>query len=198
MTEWELQDQLTLQWIDKPLLFNGVEYFVVAWELMFPSWQINENSKKWNEKSVDFIMFDGISTFLCLELKNEIKGRQALLSAYCQAMHRTRLFKSQYRPSLMKNAHNACFDRNNSYRIQQIDEIKRDFNFPAKADFQCVLAAAKFPANAAESFQEWRRMTKEQLFYMMDKYKRNKANQEIWKYAEMEWRMDHCSILPIT
>jgi hypothetical protein len=91
MNEWELQDQLTLQWIEKPLLFNGIEYFVVAWELMFPSWGINNNKKKWNEPSVDFILFDGKETFLCLELENEVKSRKPLLSPYCQSIYRTAL-----------------------------------------------------------------------------------------------------------
>ena len=48
MTEWELQDQLTLQWIKEPLTFQGKPYYLVAWELMFPSWGINNKKKKWS------------------------------------------------------------------------------------------------------------------------------------------------------
>jgi hypothetical protein len=54
---------------------------------------INNNKKKWNEVSVDFILFDGKEAFLCLELKNEIRGKKALLSAYCQAFHRVYFFR---------------------------------------------------------------------------------------------------------
>ncbi|MBL0317560.1 MAG: hypothetical protein IPP69_18090 [Flavobacteriales bacterium] len=109
MNEWQLQDQLTISWIHNPPIIEGRVFDVVAWELMFPSWKINENKKKWNEVSVDFILFDRDQTFLCLELKNEIKGRRALLSAYCQALSRTHLFEEQYNPERMRSAHLELF-----------------------------------------------------------------------------------------
>jgi hypothetical protein len=87
-----------------PEAINGVQSVAccgkcrVHSELMFPSCGINSNKNKWNEVSVDFILFDGMEPFLCLEMKNEIKGKKALLVAYCQVLHRAHLF-------LAKNIH---------------------------------------------------------------------------------------------
>jgi hypothetical protein len=80
MNEWQLQDHLTTTWLQSPPIIDGRKFHLVAWELMFPSWGINDKKRKWNEVSVDFILFDSKQTFLCLELKNEIKGLWALIS----------------------------------------------------------------------------------------------------------------------
>ncbi len=63
---------------------------------------------------MDFILFDGEKTFLCLELKNEIKSRKPLLSAYCQACHRTSLFIEQYDREKMLRAQEDCYSTNDA------------------------------------------------------------------------------------
>jgi hypothetical protein len=158
MTEWELQDQLTVQWIKSPLQFQGTSYFLVAWELMFPSWEINNNKKKWNEVSVDFILFDGKETFLCLELKNILKGQKPLLAAYCQAVHRSNLFATQYHSDKIAKAHFACFDSMNSYRIREFSYPRREFIFPTHPTVKTVLAAREFPSNNEVSILKWNEM----------------------------------------
>ena len=86
MNEWELQDHLSTKWRAGNFIFNDFEYQLVCWELMFPSWLINNNKSKWNEVSIDFILYSTeLSQFLCVELKNKISGKQKLLSGYCQA-----------------------------------------------------------------------------------------------------------------
>jgi len=153
--EWDLQDQLTLKWIRTPLHLNHVDYFLVAWELMFPSWKINDKNKKWNEVSIDFILFDGEQTFLCLELKNIIKGRKALLSAYCQVAHRTALFQAQYDTIKMGNLYQNCFDSSLSYRVRESISPSRRFNFPVIPNVIPVLAAAEIPNASLEMIAAW-------------------------------------------
>ena len=81
MNEWELQHYLTKKWRNKNLIYNQFEYHLVCWELMFPSWDINDKRTKWNEISIDFILYSlELSEFLCVELKNII----CLLSDYPQ------------------------------------------------------------------------------------------------------------------
>jgi hypothetical protein len=171
MTEWELQDHLTVQWINSPLQFQGTTYYLVAWELMFPSWEINNNKKKWNEVSVDFILFDGKETFLCLELKNEIKGKKALLSAYCQAMHRTHLFRNLYTPDKMLIAHQICFSKEDSYRIRNVTFNQRITPFPENPIVLPILAAMKFPVAAENMIAEWAQMSASDFADLIGRYK---------------------------
>ena len=90
MDEWKLQEYLTKKWRKQNLVFEGSDYRLVCWELMFHSWEINDNRAKWDEISIDFIFYSiELAEFLCIELKNIIKGRRKLLLAYCQASQRT-------------------------------------------------------------------------------------------------------------
>lgn len=159
MNEWQLQDQLTAAWIQNPPIIEGRAFHLVAWELMFPSWAINEKKRKWNEVSIDFIAFDGHQTFACIELKNEIKGKRALLSAYCQALHRTHLFKTQYAPSKMSEAQFQCFNPADSYRIQSVQFENKTFAFPHSPIVKPILAARKFPEHSEQLINDWSQMS---------------------------------------
>ncbi|MEW6667146.1 MAG: hypothetical protein AB1512_18235, partial [Thermodesulfobacteriota bacterium] len=66
MNEWDLQRQLSRIWRGAISIEHRAQlYRLVCWELMFPSWQINYKLRKWNEPSIDFILFDGKEKFLC-------------------------------------------------------------------------------------------------------------------------------------
>lgn len=182
MNEWQLQDQLTTEWIQNPLTFEGMAYELVACELMFPSWKINNNKKKWNEVSVDFILFDREQTFLCLELKNEIKGKRALLSAYCQTLTRTHLFRQQYNPERMRSAHLSCFNKAESYRIQSLNAFLVEFIFPSQMEVIPVLAARKFPKGAEEMIQNWSSMSAQDFHAELERYSNMKEMERI-----VEW-----------
>jgi len=55
--ELALQGRLTLKWIENPSIFKDVEYYLIARELMFPSRRKNDKYTKWNEVSIDFILY---------------------------------------------------------------------------------------------------------------------------------------------
>jgi hypothetical protein len=173
MNEWQLQDKLTLRWIQNPLSIDDKPFHLVAWELMFPSWQINENKKKWNEPSIDFIAFDGNETFSCIELKNEIKGKRALLSAYCQVLHRAHLFKTQYAPSKMLAAQTQCFNPADSYRIQSVQFKQPAFPFPQSPIVKPILAARKFPEYSTRLIEEWTMLQDEEFKDAIPNYSQN-------------------------
>lgn len=174
MNEWQLQDILTLRWIQNPLSIDDKPFHLVAWELMFPSWQINENKKKWNEPSIDFIAFDGHETFACIELKNEIKGKRALLSAYCQVLHRAHLFKAQYAPSKMLAAQTQCFNPADSYRIQSVQFKQPAFLFPQSPIVKPILAARKFPEHSERLINDWSQMSEDEFRDCLLWYKQGK------------------------
>ena len=102
MNEQELQEILSSNWRQNNLEYSFDEFRLICWELMFPSWSINDNKRKWNEKSIDFIFYsENSETFICGELKNKIKDRKNLLAAYCQTVQRSIRFNQQYSPLKM-------------------------------------------------------------------------------------------------
>jgi len=150
MNEWELQHYLTKKWRKENLYYNGFEYHLVCWELMFPSWEINDKRTKWNEISIDFILYSiELSEFLCVELKNILKGKKNLLSAYCQATQRTIHFIEQYNVKKLNRARKLCHTSSINERggiNSKIDEIK----FSKKPSIKRVLMAKSFPSNASD------------------------------------------------
>ena len=64
MNEWELQHYLTKKWRTENLNYNGFEYQLVCWELMFPSWIINRKRNKWNEISIAPLLATEIEDFI--------------------------------------------------------------------------------------------------------------------------------------
>ncbi|KJS02787.1 MAG: hypothetical protein VR65_03785 [Desulfobulbaceae bacterium BRH_c16a] len=66
MTEWELQCRLTERWAADGLRINGRLHFLAAWEVMSPSWRINDSRRYWSEPSIDFLVADE-----CLNLTAE-------------------------------------------------------------------------------------------------------------------------------
>ena len=150
MNEWELQHYLTKKWRNKNLIYNQFEYHLVCWELMFPSWDINDKRTKWNEISIDFIFYSlELSEFLCVELKNIIKGKKELLSAYCQTTHRTIHFKEQYDIKKLNRARKQCHLSSINERGGEESTI-HEIKFSKKPSIKRVLMAKSFQSNASE------------------------------------------------
>jgi len=97
---------------------------------------------------VDFILFDKRETFLCLVLKNMIKSRKPLLSAFCQTLHRTNLFVDPYNSEKMRKARKDCFNKLGSYRIRDIENGLIEFDFLEKSRVIPILAARDFTKTA--------------------------------------------------
>jgi hypothetical protein len=117
MNEWQLQDHLSKRFRAEGFRHDGVTYDLVCWELMFPSWGINDNRFRWNEVSVDFIFWsEAMNQILVTELKNHITQPRQMCSAYCQVLHRTTLFTQQYHPEKLQAAHEECMSRSTHER----------------------------------------------------------------------------------
>ena len=163
MNEWELQHYLTKKWRKENLYYNQFEYHLVCWELMFPSWDINDKRTKWNEISIDFILYSiELSEFLCVELKNIVKGKKNLLSAYCQATQRTIHFIEQYDVKKLNRARKLCHTSSINERggiNSTIDEIK----FSKKPSIKRVLMAKSFQSNASEFIDYFNALNRSEL-----------------------------------
>ena len=150
MNEWELQHYLTKKWRKDNFCYNSIEYHLICWELMFPSWDINDKRTKWNEISIDFILYSiDLNQFLCVELKNIIKGKKNLLSAYCQVTHRTINFIEQYDVEKLERARKICHSTTIKERggtQKTIDKIK----FSITPSIKRVLMAKSFQSNTSD------------------------------------------------
>ena len=74
MTEWELQELLTPLWMERGIDLAGEQLVLVAWEVMLPSWKINDPSETWLP-SIDFVALDSDARLVAIELKTSIRGR---------------------------------------------------------------------------------------------------------------------------
>lgn len=109
MNEWDLQGALTEQWLASPPDIDQLgKMDLVAWELMFPSWDINYKTTRWNEPSIDFVFLSQAGAFVLVELKNIIPDRSRFLSAYCQVSHRAVQFVNTYSKERLQKAFDSC------------------------------------------------------------------------------------------
>jgi hypothetical protein len=173
MNEWELQNILTQKYYQEGLNYQGTTYKLVCWELMFPSWGINDNKRKWNEPSIDFIFYSAENlTFLCVELKNVVKAQKDLLSAYCQVTDRAIRFQAEYSIDKITKAHSECMitareERGQNYKID-------NWSFSEKPNFARVLMAISFPKSHEQILAHWNSLTYDDLLAFISGYSSNK------------------------
>ena len=183
MNEWELQHYLTKKWRKENLNYNSIEYSLICWELMFPSWDINDNRTKWNEISIDFILYSTeLNEFLCVELKNIIKGKKNLLSAYCQATQRTINFIEQYDVKKLNRARKLCHISSINERggvESTIGEIK----FSKKPAIKRVLMAKSFQSNASDFIDYLNSLNRTEL---QNEYSIYSTNKEFDRFNAIE------------
>ena len=153
MNEWDLQAALTKRWLTKPpeiTSFGRLD--LLAWELMFPSWDINHKTTRWNEPSLDFVFLSENGSFVLVELKNSIPNRSAFLSAFCQVSHRAVQFIHTFSSERLANAYKCCMagacqrSLANPASLKRVSERLHRLSTSASADsVYRVIAAVDFP-----------------------------------------------------
>ena len=139
---------MTNDWIENKFNYNSKFYELICWELMFPSWEINNNKGKWDEPSIDFIFYnEETSEFLCVELKNEIKDRRSLLSGFCQVSYSAIQFKKQYSIDKIKRAQFLSYKSLNRESVKKINE-NYNIQFCKSPKIKRILMAKKFLNNS--------------------------------------------------
>ena len=88
MTEWRIQEALTRRWVDSGVRLGDEKLVLLAWEVMVPSWRINDARKYWAEPSIDFVCLDSGGRLVAIELKREVPGIKPAWSVLCQVTHR--------------------------------------------------------------------------------------------------------------
>jgi len=106
--EWRLQDECTKEWSENGLHISGIgQLTLVAFEVMFPSWRINEKRKPPWTPSIDFLFLNETNQFVLLEMKyNPSPGK--LLKALCQVSTMAIQVQNSFTKERLTSAHSAC------------------------------------------------------------------------------------------
>lgn len=189
MNEWELQKNLKKEYLRELLIFEEKRYRLVCWELMFPSWKINDKKGKWDEPSVDFIFYsEGDNQFLCVELKNNLRFKKDLLSAYCQVIHRTIKFIKQYSIEKISSANKLCLEHL-SNEATDYTGIKEPITFQENPRVLPVLMANSFHSGSHSLVNLWDSYSLELLKQETNGYARNMEFKRINEISEIEFEL---------
>ncbi|HEY0007432.1 MAG TPA: hypothetical protein VGB55_01805 [Tepidisphaeraceae bacterium] len=108
MTEWTLQGILTKQWSECGLMLEGQRNMLAAWEVMVPSWDINDATIRWNEPSIDFLAVDIQQRFTAIEVKRGVFGIKPVWQVLCQVTHRAVELDKTFTYQNLDRAYRAC------------------------------------------------------------------------------------------
>lgn len=109
MTEWVLQAELTRRWATNGACVDGVRCMLVAWEVMLPSWRINDSSRHWNEPSLDFLLADEDFNLVVMELKRAVPGVVPAWRVLSQVTHRSLLILETATADLIESSWRDCW-----------------------------------------------------------------------------------------
>ena len=109
MNEHELQLRLTKLWTTEGVKIQGRCHFLVAWEVMSPSWRINDAGKYWTEPSADFLVADEHMRFTVIELKSRITGVKPCWLVLSQVTHRAVELGCSISKANLEQAYSACW-----------------------------------------------------------------------------------------
>ncbi|CAN5577932.1 hypothetical protein BH09PLA1_BH09PLA1_14320 [soil metagenome] len=198
MNEWDLQRILTKQWTECGLQFDGMRHMLIAWEIMFPSWKVNDIERHWNEPSCDFIVADRSGRLTVIELKVMMGGIKPAWQALCQVTHRANEMAHHFKPERLNKAHRDCYS---GYHIgRKVDVAKRSslvehhrrfFELDEHADFdaasvgRCV-AAVEYGDAWQGVLKDFNRLSRHILVRRVDEELSSKASQvERRRFLEM-------------
>src|SRR5688500_9458002 len=86
-TEWRLEDAQTKLWTGGIQMPDGEVLQLIAWEVMAPSWRINDAHGAWGEPAVDFLAVDESGRPVVIELKRRLTAPVPVWRAVCQVTH---------------------------------------------------------------------------------------------------------------
>jgi len=88
-TEHELQLRLTHQWLADGITLGCEVLRLVAWEVMVPSWSINDARRGFGQPAIDFLAIDADDGPVAIELKLRATSPTSTWWAACQLTHMT-------------------------------------------------------------------------------------------------------------
>lgn len=100
---------MTERWLREGIRLAGGERLVlVAWEVMAPSWRINDAHRGFGEPAIDFLAVDAGGGPVAIELKLRVTGPLATWRAACQLTHMTLALARSCREDFFERVSAAC------------------------------------------------------------------------------------------
>jgi hypothetical protein len=170
VNEWKLQEKLTKLWWRKGIDFLDQRLFLAAWEVMVPSWEINNPFKKWSERSIDFLLCNRQGELWAMEVKMNIASKGESYRSLCQVVHRAARLMESYSYGKFFDASAQARSGCLQSRIPLSDPRGHDvqtvhqkfFNLPKplapshfnRKPIKCIVAATEF-ANVWHENRSW-------------------------------------------
>jgi hypothetical protein len=123
-TEPELQKDLTPLWWEEGLKIDEKHLFLAAWEVMLPSWKINDGKIHFGEPAMDFLFLDINGMAYILELKPEVSANMGIWLALAQ----TTYFSTYFRNTASYKNLDSIHTQANSGRFNRIGDLTRRGN----------------------------------------------------------------------
>lgn len=139
MNEWQLQKELTTLWASEGLVVDGERCMLIAWEVMVPSWRINDAHGFWAEPSVDFLFVTSQGDLVAVELKTSIPGVLPAWRTLCQVTHRAMELEASWSTERMHAAYAAAW----SGRHGRVTTSVPRFHYAARRFFGSEYPAAQ-------------------------------------------------------
>jgi hypothetical protein len=166
MTEHEMQMALTDKWADEGIaLETGEVLRLVAWEVMAPSWMVNDASRRWGEPAADFLATDDANNLVAIELKPRLTAPRTVWRAACQVTHIALALAQSVSASSLRRVRQACLSgvHGRVVRPGQIGDLLfnpdarwRRFVVAPEIDYDEVsLANARLGADPVRAAQDW-------------------------------------------
>jgi hypothetical protein len=179
MTEWDLSRMLTKQWVEDGLVLDGTRNMLVGWEVMLPSWSVNDPAKFGAEPSLDFLVADEHLRLTVIELNRSISGAKPAWQVLCQVTHLASELSRTWSADNLEFAYDACWSGGHDWAVagaikrKSFREHHREFFNLASpiADLvgpirRCV-AAYEFGNQWASILAEFNRLSGKELIHRL-------------------------------
>ncbi len=173
MNEWQLQRALTERWHADGVSVSHERQFLVAWEVMTPSWRINDAGRYWSEPSIDFLVANADGVLTAIELKTSIRGLKPAWRVLCQVTHRAALLRRTFSRENLERAHGDAHSGSHGRVIGRSGELlgeahRRFFGLEKPLVFdgevvRRVVAATSFGPHFEQILDEFNALTPARL-----------------------------------
>lgn len=172
ITEWGLQVKLTHEWAARGVTRDERRLMLVAFEVMLPSWIINDAKKRWNEPSIDFLFADRNMNLYGVELKREVLGASPAWKVLCQVTHRAALLARGATRERLESVWEQCGKgeqgrgaRGDGASLQEAHRrfFELDETMELTGAVNRVVAAKRFGSSWAEVLQRFNSLSSEEL-----------------------------------
>ena len=110
ITEWQLQKLLTARWAANGItMSSGESLQLIAWEVMPPTWEVNDAHGHWGSPALDFLAVDRAGRLAAIELKQKLRGELHTWRAVCQVTELALALARCASIERLEQVRDACF-----------------------------------------------------------------------------------------